>query len=576
MCNDTVSRSTDGGATFTFVGASAQGTPIGQVTFPDQPHIAADTFRLSGQDKDQLYAVWRNQTPVCGTNCPESCFNLSAVAGAFTSMISCSQDNGVNWTLPPFVVPGGGDHPRVAAGADGSVYAITLDGSNALLTRFSSCASGLVPQPGYPVTVDPGDASVSCPIPGIDRCAGALTSQMVATDPLSAKHLFVTYARQFAGGEQIVSRESNDAGLTFAGEIFLSPLTGVRRFMPWPCSSMGSVFAGWYDRTAALKGPTNDLTDYLVGSPILSSPLNLTGIPDPQCGNDWPSGPIEKADAQSCTLPQPGAGVCMIGSKPSGARCDFNTNNCPSGQSCQTDGGQPKYGDYNGIACTSGSVIAAWSSATSPLGLPPLPPQTGITIFSRVIPLTKFGPATFDRLRIVITTGQDSIKDSSEVTVTVPGEGTFCLKPSTSNSPDGICANGSGATDQTGRNSWQNSDGPIAQVFTLPNPPDFLTGSMTITLVQGTCFGCTSDNWNIEDISAFAEDSTNTMKPLPLLGVLSGTTTVDDKSCIARLKDGADNAAAATFSLTSPPTNTHVYVGGKSAGNTTGCQNNGG
>jgi hypothetical protein len=277
----------------------------------------------------------------------------------------------------------------------------------------------------------------------------------------------------------------------------------------------------------------------------------------------------------------------MAGNTASGLRCDFSGGNCPpplgggtscpSGQSCQTDGGQPKYGDYNGIACTSDRVIAAWSSARSPVGLPPLPSTTGITIFSRVIPLTKFGPSTYDRLLINVTTGQNNLRSSSEVTASIPGEGTFCLKPSTSDSPDGICPNGPSATDQTGRNSWQNSDGAISQVFTLPSPLPGLTGAMTITLVQGPCFACTSGNWNIEDIGAIAEDSTNTLKPVVLLDLTSGTTTVDDKSCIARLKEGPVNAAAATFSLASPPTNTHVYADGTAVkGSITACKNNGG
>jgi hypothetical protein len=182
VCNDTVSRSTNGGASFSGVGSSAQGTPIGQVTFPDQPHIAADSFRLSTKDKDQIYAVWRNESPVCVANCPEDCFTLSKEGGSFTSMIACSQDNGANWTLPPLALPGGGDHPRVAVGFDGSVYTVALDGSSVLLTRFSSCANGLAPQTGYPVTVA-SDASVACPLPGIDRCDTPLTSQMVAPDP---------------------------------------------------------------------------------------------------------------------------------------------------------------------------------------------------------------------------------------------------------------------------------------------------------------------------------------------------------------------------------------------------------
>ena len=83
------------------------------------------------------------------------------------------------------------------------------------------------------------------------------------------------------------------------------------------------------------------------------------------------------------------------------------------------------------------------------------------------------------------------------------------------------------------------------------------------------------DNWNIEDIAVVAIDSTNTLPPKFLLSVTSGGGGVNDKSCIARLKD-TPNAAGVTFSLGSPPSNTHVYVGGPSSGATSTCKNNGG
>lgn len=371
----------------------------------------------------------------------------------------------------------------------------------------------------------------------------------------------------------VVSRESNDQGLSFGPEVVLSAPTTAPRFMPWSCSSMGTVFAGWYDRTAAVTGATDDLTDYLVGSPIFASPLKLTGPPDPQCASGWPSGPISQDDANSCTVQPQCAGVCLNGNKTgSNNKCDFKGGicptgaSCPAGESCQTDGGQPKYGDYNGITCLSDRVIAAWASATAPTGLPS---TKGITIFTSVIPLTGFATPTYDELGINITTGDDNVMASSEVTANIPGQGNFCLKPSSSNSPDGICANGSGAP------GWNNGD-VVSQTFALPAPLSPPT-SITITLVQGTCGGCTSDNWNIEDISVTAMDHTHSLPPLPLLNLSGSTPVNDNQSCVARLKEANDNAASAMFSLASPPTNTHTYVGGKkSNGKVTTCQNNGG
>jgi len=584
LCNDVVSRSTNGGASFTSVGFSMVCPPNAgdsNVCFPDQPHIAADPFQsaFAAAPSDQLYAVWRNMTqvPHVFAEPAPSCANINSSGGFETSLITCSTNNGVTWTSSsaPSVIPGGGDHPRVAVGADSKVYAITLSGSTVLLTRFSSCASGLVPEAGFPVTVA-SDASVSCPVPGLDRCNGdGLTSQMVATDPLDAKHLFVTYARSFGSGELIVSLESQDAGLTFGAEVGLSPPTIARRFMPWSCVAMGTVFAGWYDRAAALAGPTNDLTNYLIGSPIIanSTPLNLTVNPDPQCASAWPGGADDPSDSESCQPhppPEPAAGLCLKGNGTGIGTCVFSSPVCPADESCMTGRGVPKYGDYNGIACSNDSVIAAWASATSP-GKPPLPPVSGISIFSAVIPLTSFAPPTYDEIVIDLTTGADDLRSSSEVIANIPGVGNLCLKPSDSNAPDGICPNGSGAP------GWKNSDGVISQTFALPNPLP-LPSAMTITLVQGPCLGCTSDNWNIEDISVVALDHTHTLLPLTLLS-LSGTKPLNDnQSCVARLKEANDNAAAAIFSLGLPPTTTiHKYHGGKkSDGVTTKCQNNGG
>ena len=221
--------------------------------------------------------------------------------------------------------------------------------------------------------------------------------------------------------------------------------------------------------------------------------------------------------------PTADAGRCQNGSGGgSNTPCDFSSSHCPSGESCKTGGGAPKYGDYNGIACAGNNVIAAWASATAPPGLPA---PGSISIFSSVIPLVTPPTPTWDRIRIDITTGQDDLRSSSEAIATVssqPGSA-FCLKPSTSRSPDSTCANGSGAKDQTGRDHWQNSDGVISQTFTLPTPQATAAGfgTMTITLLQGSCFACTSDNWNIEDIAVTAIDSTNTLPPTFLLSVTS-------------------------------------------------------
>jgi hypothetical protein len=76
--------------------------------------------------------------------------------------------------------------------------------------------------------------------------------------------------------------------------------------------------------------------------------------------------------------------VCRaIGGGGSHSRCDFSDGGCPSGETCQTGGGCPKYGDYNGIACAADSVFSAWSSATPPFGV--TAPSPGINIYADAI-----------------------------------------------------------------------------------------------------------------------------------------------------------------------------------------------
>ncbi len=395
-CNNSVSRSDDRGANFVLKGNSAQCPLTGTGTcFPDQEHIAADTFNAATAG-DQVYAVWRNFT-VSGTTCG------SPVAAATTS-ISCSQDSGVNWTARA-VVNGAGDFPRVAVGRDGTVYVATISGTKVLLNRLTSCANGLTATTGDPVTVATLTGAVDCGskgLPGLDRCDGGntLESPTVAPDPDDANHLYVSFAESDgAGGERIVTFESNDRGGTFGAKQSISASVSARRFMPWSCTARGDVWVGWYDRRAATTGATNDLTDYFVGSSALNEDLNLTNNSDPQCASGWPNFTRRVLSAESCTIqpqlaghccqpPPPGSSGSCVGS---GTRCDFSGPDatvCPTSppgqpaETCLGGSGVPKYGDYNGIACGNDFVIAAWASATSPTNLPA---TGGLGVFSSVI-----------------------------------------------------------------------------------------------------------------------------------------------------------------------------------------------
>ncbi len=352
-CTNAVSRSTDNGANFTLRGYSARCPSTGvEVCFPDQEHIAADSVNPSSGN-DQLYAVWRNFTPA-GTvaNCN------SIGSGFVTTSISCSQDSGANWTARA-AISGAGDFPRVAVGRDGNVYVVRVNGNAIVVNRFGSCASGLTAAPGFPVTVDSLTiALVPCPVSGLDRCndGNTLSSPTVAPDPGNAAHVFVAFAmNDTEGGETITVAESNDRAATFPNLRSVNSTTSVRRFMPWSCSTHGRAWVGWYDRTAATAPQArNDLTDYFVGSAtgfVRGFTYNLTNNPDAQCNSGWPCG---ERDASSATA-------------------------CPGGAAAPAGNGCPKYGDYNGIACAGNWIIAAWTSATAPRGLPAV---AGLSVFS--------------------------------------------------------------------------------------------------------------------------------------------------------------------------------------------------
>jgi hypothetical protein len=384
-------RATAGGPKFNLRGFSARCPLTGSdKCLPDQAHIAADSVTATTAGNDQLYAVWRHwdtpSTPVA------ECGDIQD--GRVTALISCSQDNGINWT-PGALIQGAGDFPRVAVGLDGSVYVVTISGKLIYLDRFTSCANGLTRDVGFPVLVATLSDIVKCPVPGLDRCndGNTLSSPTVAPDPKDANHLFVAFAEDdMTGGERIVVTESRNRGVTFPRRTTVSGPTSARRFMPWACSTNGDVWVGWYDRHAATAA-NNDLTDYFIGSakstsgasPSLTpgTTRNLTNNPDPQCASGWLCSVRNVNDAESCRPDRPQlAGVC---SNDVLRQCDFNdlnpANRCLDGGTCRLGwGGCPKYGDYNGMACMGNFVFAAWASATAPAGLTLAP--GGIRVFA--------------------------------------------------------------------------------------------------------------------------------------------------------------------------------------------------
>ena len=372
-----INRSTNNGQTFPFL-VNALSCPKTGVSrcFPDQEHITADAFNAAPAGGDQVYSVWRN-------------FNSTGQNPA----IICSQDSGANWTAP-VVVENASFVPRVGIGQDGFVYAIYRQGGNIRLNKFSSCATGLTPQLGFPVTVTSVN-DVVCPVSGLDRCndGNILSSHTVAVDDTNLNHVYVAYAHNTAAGnENVLVRDSLDGGRTWLGGrvVTVNAAAAGRRFMPWLSTNGGEAFVSWYDRRVATPA-ANDLTEYFGGRARLDGAGNLVAGPefkistvaDPECASGWPSAPRSPNDANTCSSQPQIAGRCCDNTQPNcpgtQTRCNFLAPGCTGVETCNTGGGSPKYGDYNGNASAAGRFFTAFASATAPPEI--APPSAAIDVF---------------------------------------------------------------------------------------------------------------------------------------------------------------------------------------------------
>lgn len=444
-------QSVDGGQSFSFVNDIAArciaDNPGATTCNSDQPHMAADPRPNSGSASDQLYMVWRD-TDQNGAG---------AAAGPELQMIQCSPDGGATWSVPQVVgvgilsrVAAGSDGRVYVVWTDGR----NGNDRQIFIQRFSACrdgfvrafgsAGGLAPPRSKVVSFD----NVVCPVPGLDRCndGNILSSPTVSVDARDPDRVFVTYAHRVGDdNEEIRTIVSLDGGATFpVGPIRISSAVPSRKFMPWSCGGDGRIFVGWYDRRAA-SAHANDRTQYFARAlalnpagptaalqPRLSTEVDLTsGTPDPQCASGFPHAPRNSADSEQCPAPVPAAGVCApIGvacdttpgtagcacSRPgqcgagltcsagrcidnrrlvggSAPRCVFSQPSCQASETCQIGRGAPKYGDYNGLACTGASTFMAWASGTPPAGAV----GAGFGVFYRRIN-SVFVPATVARI----------------------------------------------------------------------------------------------------------------------------------------------------------------------------------
>ncbi len=352
--SDGVSRSIDNGHTFTFRGLSATCPGSTGCTVADQEHIAADRNNAAVGGGDRVYSVWRDFGTV------------------FSIRISCSIDGGTTWTGGEAIAAG--DLPRVSVGGDGAVYVAYPSGGNAMLHKFSNCDSGLTPNVGWPITVSTF-TNVGCPVPGLDRCNGRniLSSPKVAVDDLDPSHIYYAFATATSpANEDVMVFDSTNGGVSFPRSVRVNdPVTG-RRYMPWIATYGGIATVSWYDRRTA-SAASNDLTRFHVGGAAVRGPnlvqladTDLSNVDDTECSG-WPSCDATNAvtDSESCSTQPQLAGWCSVSHTP----CDFLTPACPAGQTCVTDRGCPKFGDYNGHAAGAGRAYSAWASATPPAGL---------------------------------------------------------------------------------------------------------------------------------------------------------------------------------------------------------------
>lgn len=398
-CSTGIHTSTDDGQNFAFQSHAFVSPLTGAtVSFPDQEHIAADRVNASSTGDDQIYSVWRD-FPAAAPS-PTSCCDIrqggACPAGSNTALgfptpsIVCSSDGGNAWAAR--VAAGAGDFPRVTVGPDGFVYVTFMSGNNVMLNKFSSCDTGLVQQPGMPVTVATNVVLANCGaggIPGLDRCNSGMDSRSptVAVADDDPNHVFVSYASQSSPtNENVFLQDSTDGGVTWTRPALqLNANATGHRFMSWVCATDDTAFVSWYDMRAGVTGASNDLTDFFgatalrdAGGALVANPeFTISEAQDPLCASGWPAQPRAQANSENCSIQPQLAGACAG----SGIRCDFS--DCPGAactcgdfdgdgvqDACQVGNGIPKYGDYNGSACAAGRFYTAWASATAPAGEP--------------------------------------------------------------------------------------------------------------------------------------------------------------------------------------------------------------
>lgn len=371
--------------------------------FPDQEHIAADARNTVARrlgsgpavtvKNDQVYAVWRDYSAVVGPGSPTTCAALatSQAPVALVGRAACSSDGGRTWTsVPPAVSTSTNfDYSKITVGRDGSVYMVSALSIPATfrqggpwteiwIDKFSSCQSGFQRQAGFPHVV--GWLETPACAVGLDRCTN-LSSPTLAVSKDFADIVWIgaSFPVSTRTNDRVLVALSTDGARNFGGWQQISDNVSSRKFMPWICAAGKQLFATWYDRRPS-NANDDSLTDFYLAivdfdalGPKVRQNVNVSRTPDSHCSSGWPSGTKNEEAATWCQLQPQTYGVCWTNGPPEarvGPNCrpDATPTGCPAGTVCRrTDLGQPKYGDYSGLACAAGYAFTAWATQTPPV-----------------------------------------------------------------------------------------------------------------------------------------------------------------------------------------------------------------
>ena len=360
-CTNSTHVSTDGGKTFGGIAGSPFSYNVNTANFPDQPHPAIDRVnRVNGNP--QIYMSTRHFTS--GITC-----GGTHGTGSVQTEVACSTNGATSWSTP--VVLGGVDLAHLAAGADGSVYAVGMNGGAVNIRRSTnSCNGGL--SFGSATNVATGLTFSSV---GLDR---GDSQAYAAVDKTNSNVVYVTYSADAAAN---TNRDVFLARCTFTGT------TGA-------CATPIRV----NDNADPAGKPTSQYFPMLCVDPNNNILLSWNDRRNDSANNLQTAIYAAQTTLSGTTL---NVGANFRIDDASFAPFDF--------------GGAPDYGDYNenNDACDAKHFYIAWSSQVSPSYITPA--SNDVDVFFAVA--GKFATTT----AVASTPNPSVLNQSVTFTATVSG-----------------------------------------------------------------------------------------------------------------------------------------------------------